>query len=221
MPIFGLIGSIFAGNAQASNDKKQRELEERMFNEIQANEAPYVAAGGNAINALETGLGIQPGGTGQGSLNAPFTQADFQSSPGYAFQTQQGQEAIINQASATGGIGGGNTLKALDTFGQGVANQDWWNAYNAYTQRQQNEIGTLGTIAQLGSNAGSNATTGASAFAGQIGQAQANIGTAQAQTIAGAAKAAPGVLNMLTSLLGGGGGGGSGGTGSLITALGF
>lgn len=68
-----------------------------------------------------------------------FTREQFQSSPGYEFQKQQGIDAIQNSAVGKAGTLSGNTLKALDTFGTGLANQDWWNAYNKYHTNYVNQ----------------------------------------------------------------------------------
>lgn len=188
------IGSSAASSAanteaNASNNASQVEL--NMFNQTQANEAPYLAAGGNALTALQSGIGIGPGtgNTGTGPLNAPFTTADFQNSPGYQFQLQQGENAVLNNRSALGGVNSGNTLKALTSFGQGVANQDYWNAYNAYTTAQNQKFGQLQTLAGSGQNAAANlgalgAQTGAS-----VGNNIVNAGNASAAGTVGSANA--------------------------------
>lgn len=179
--------------ATASNQASTQELD--MFNQTQANEAPFVAAGGNALPALQSGVGIGPGGTGTGPLNAqypnmaPFTLSDFQTSPGYQFQVQEGENAILNNRSALGGVNSGNTLKALTSYGEGVANQDYWNAYNAYvnnyqqgyanyTNNQNQKFGQLQTLAGSGQNAAAN-----------LGALSANTGAAIGNNIIGAGNA--------------------------------
>lgn len=87
---------------------------------------PYAQAGTGAVGALSSGLGTS-----------------FQQSPGYQWQLGQGIDAIQNSASAQGGVNSGNTLKALQTYGTGLANQDYYNWLNA----QYN-------LANLGANAG-------------------------------------------------------------------
>lgn len=160
-----------------------------MFQSTQANEAPYLAAGGNALTALQSGLGLGAGGNGTGSLNAPFTMAQFQNSPGYQFQQQQGQGAILNNASALGGVKSGNTLKALNSFGQGVANQDYWNAYNAYTTNQNTQFNRLDTLAGSGQNAAANLGGLGAGVGAQIGSNQIGAGNAIAAGQVGSANA--------------------------------
>ena len=56
--------------------------------------------------------------------NAAATDA-FQAGPGYQFAMDQGTQAALRGASAAGMLNSGNTLTALNTFGQGVANQEF------------------------------------------------------------------------------------------------
>lgn len=152
-----------------------------------------------------------PGGTStapvnsQNVLNSPLlrapTTADFQSSPGYNFQLQQGTNAITNNASALGGVNSGNTLKALQGYGTGLANQDYWNFYNAFTGNQNRVATSLGSLAGAGQNAAAN-----------LGSAGSNLGTQVGNNNAAAANAtsansvAQGNIqnNALQSLLNGG-----------------
>lgn len=143
-----------------------------MFNTITGQEQPFVNAGYNSLTQLLAGL-TGPNG-GPGTLNAPypggpaptaptfqalptaneapFTMADYTQSPGYQFQLQQGQDSVLNNASRTGGVNSGNTLKALTQFGQGVANQDFQQAYNNYNNNYWNTF-NANTSAISGNNA--------------------------------------------------------------------
>lgn len=163
-----------------------------MFNQTEANEAPYLAAGTNALTSLQSGVGT-PGAPGV--LSAPYSvpyAPNYQQSPGYQFQVQQGENAVLNSASATGGVNGGNTLKALTSFGQGLANTDYnqylnnynsqyWNQYNAYTNQQNQQFGQLQTLAGAGQNAAANLGGYGTSVANSI----ANTGVNTAQSIAG------------------------------------
>lgn len=186
--------SASATEAAAADQATQAQLQ--MFGQTEANEQPFLAAGGNALTALQAGTGTAPGGTGSGPLNtpyptmAPFTTAQFQNSPGYQFQLQQGEGAVLNNASAIGGVNSGNTLRALTQVGQGTANQDYWNAYNAYvnnyqqgyqqyTNNQNQTFNQLQTLAGSGQNAAGNLGALGSATAGNVG----NIATGTAAQI--------------------------------------
>jgi hypothetical protein len=69
-----------------------------------------------------------------GSLanEAPFQfgAAEFQSDPGYAFRVQEGTKALERSAAAKGGLLSGGTGKALERYGQGLATQEYGDAFN-------------------------------------------------------------------------------------------
>jgi hypothetical protein len=188
--ILGANASEQAASEQVAAEQQAEQLQYKMFQQVQAEEQPFIGAGTNALPYLERGLGIGGGNTsGTGSLNAPFTLADFHQSPGYNFQLQQGENAIENTASATGGVSGGNTLKQLTNYGQGVANQDYWNAYNAYVARQNQQFGQLDTLVTGGQNAAANLGTFSGNAASNISNNIVGAGNAQAAGTIGAASA--------------------------------
>jgi len=100
-----------------------------------------------------------------GALNRQFTAADYQQSPGYQFQMNQGLEAINNSASARGITG--NTLKALEGYGQGLANQDYQQAYQNFVNSQKQNYGMLEGLVSGGQNANSQIASAGSALVGQ------------------------------------------------------
>src|SRR5260221_191004 len=114
----GIASSIIGSNAASDAANAQIAAGQQALGTVQATEAPFVAGGTNALAQLQRSLGIGPGGAGA------IDPTGFQGSPGFDFAKQQGIEAITNSAAARGGVQGGNTLKALDTFGTGLANQD-------------------------------------------------------------------------------------------------
>jgi hypothetical protein len=223
-------GALISGNAadnaaqtQANAANNASAVQQHMYDDTVAREQPFVGAGTNALAQLLKGLGLSPGadgtpGTGVGSLNKPFSLSDFTSSPGYQFQQQQGMDAILNRQSAIGGVSGGNTLKALLQYSQGLASQDFYNAQNVYQGQQNQQFNQLQTLAGSGQNAAANLGALGSQTAGQIGNNITGAGNAiSAGQIAGGnalGGALGGIGNnfLLAQLLQGGGA--SGGLGS-------
>jgi hypothetical protein len=207
-----IIGSEIQGSAaksaaqtQANAAENATQAELSMFNTTQQNLAPYMGSGVNALNALNFGLGIGPktggsSGVGYGSLTAPFTAAQYQQSPGYAWQMSQGIDAVQNSASAAGGIGGGNTLKALTTFGQGLANTDYQQAYQNYIAQQQQRYNMLSGVANSGQSAAANLGGFSTQVGSQIGSNIIGAGNALAAGTLGQAGAYSSGLNSLTQL---------------------
>ena len=147
------------------------------------------------------GFGAVPTGSG---LSAQEQQAQaFQQlseSPGQQFLRKRQEKAILRNASATGGLGGGNVLNALQENAFGLAQTDI-----------QNQFGRLGQIAGQGQAAGTNLGQGAASSAFNIGQfgqqatSEANrlrqgASEARASGILGAQQAsAQGKQNLLTA----------------------
>lgn len=124
-------------------------------------------------------------------LTRQFTPQDFQAGidPGYAFRLQQGQEATNRQANLGGGALGGNTLKAIQDYSQGLASQEYGNAFNRFQVGRQNIYNTLAGIAGIGQNAQNSTAQLAANTAGNIGQLAVGAAGAQAAGTVGAANA--------------------------------
>lgn len=140
-----------------------------VFNQQQQNLAPSLAAGSFGLNNMQAGLsdglfsqmfsaGLNPQnvtpdgvdanafGAANPDFAAPNTQtANFdpnsvnvQQDPGYRFRLDEGERALQNSQAATG-ITGGAAAKALAQYSQGLASQEYGNAYQrAFQSSQQN-----------------------------------------------------------------------------------
>ena len=138
----------------------------------------------------------------------------FQATPGYEFQRDQGLAAIDNSAASRGNVFSGATMKAAQTFGQGLANQEYNNFLNRITGVASGGQAAAGNAA----NAGANFAAGASNAYGAIGNAQAAGAIGQANALNAGINNAIGGFNYQNQLSGGGGFGGItiGGPGSLF-----
>jgi hypothetical protein len=229
------IGSNAASNAagvQAQSEENAQKLQaqeaqnalnfnQQQWSTTQANEAPYLAAGGQGLNALEYGLGVggnaNASGVGAGSLTTPYsgftapTGLTEQNDPGYQARLALGTEALQKSAAARGSVLTGGTAKALDTYGQDYASNEYGNVYNRalqtygtnagnYYTGQNNQFNRLASLAgtgqatatnlaQQGQNA-ANANSNIDLTTGQQqGQDITNAGTANASGIVGSANA--------------------------------
>jgi hypothetical protein len=137
---------------------------------------PYATAGTNAVNTLNAGL--VPGG----DFNKTPTLSDLTIDPGYAFREQQAEEAAARAAAAGGGVMGGGFAKALNTFSQNNASQEYQNAFNRFEQSTQNRFANLNTVANAGQAAssvqGAN-LTGAAKYGGDIATQGTEFGANQ------------------------------------------
>jgi len=189
--VSGLIGSDATKKAAETTAGAQQAAtaeQARQFDIGQKNLAPYLGAGKQALNYLGSNIYGAP---------ATFQPGDYQQSPGYQWQYQQGLNALNNQAAAGGMRLSGRALKAAEQYGQGLANQD----YNQWYQRQlqahqqnqqdyQNYLSRIYQLAGLGSGAvntgvqqGANYANAVGNIAMQGAQNQANLGMAGAANL--------------------------------------
>lgn len=155
--------------------------------------APFTKLGLSAIPKLEALLGLKGGG--------PAAMKALQSTPGYQFAQQQGDQGTINAATATGMNMSGNTLEALSKYNQGLAtstyNTEVGNLESLVAGGQNASLTAGGTIAGLQAGAGNTeaqllSNKGTSIANVDIGQGTnlANIGMAQAASNSATASSA-------------------------------
>jgi hypothetical protein len=185
-------GTMAGSSIQAGASQNATNAQEGMFNQELQNEQPFVGAGTQDVGELNYLMGTGPkSGAGlsgtYGSLNAPFTTADWKSlSPAYNFQLQQGAQGTLNNSASTQGALSGAALSGLQANNQGMANSSFNNAFNMYQTQNSNVYSRLAGIANMGEAAASNQATGGSNYAQGIGQSITNTGTAIGGGIAGA-----------------------------------
>lgn len=83
-----------------------------------------------------------------------FGLSNFQQDPGYAFNMQQGLNAINNSQSVRGGALSGGAQKAMSGYAQQNASNEYQNAYNRFAS-QQGQLSALGNqgLSAAGMNA--------------------------------------------------------------------
>lgn len=170
----GLIGSIFGGNSAKKGSRRAQDAQvqafqqgideqRRQFDLTRGDYAPYLQAGTTGLGSLGDLIGTN------GAAAQTAALSTLQASPELAAILQNGEDAILANASATGGLRGGNTQDALsryrgDTFAALIGQQ----------------IQRLGGLAGLGQGAtdsvsafGANTSNNVTNLLGQQGQARA------------------------------------------------
>jgi hypothetical protein len=198
-----------AGNIQADAARNSLEYQKQQYEDIRKLNTGGRAAGANALNqlgALGSGTygmydaegNYTDSGIGSGYLTKQYTPEDFAQGidPGYQFRLSQGQEATNRMANMGGGMISGNALKGQQDYTQGLASQEYGNAFNRFQVGRQNIYNTLAGIAGLGQNS-TNTTANASNVAStNVGNSMANLGAAQAGGVVGQANAISGGLQQ-------------------------
>lgn len=152
-----------AANSQEAAALASVDEQARQFDEIKALLEPYVKGGQGAFTAQQDLIGLNGMPAQSGAITA------LQSSPEFAAYLQQGENAILQNASATGGLRGGNTQQALMQFRPELLA----NLVNTQFNR-------LGAISQQGLGAATQQGAFGQTAASNIGNARTQIGQAQA-----------------------------------------
>ena len=156
--------------------------------------SPWYNAGSQAISQLSAD-------NQAGKFNvAPYSgNFNYQQSPGYAFQTQQGQNAINSSAAARGNALSGTTMKALAKYGVGQAAQDYNQQYQNYMANSMNVYNTQNQQATQAFNRGMNLSQEGKdvpgTYAGMMNQSDIGQANAKAAGIMGVANAWSGALS--------------------------
>jgi hypothetical protein len=144
-----------------------------MFDEQKRLSEPYRQAGLTGQNRLMEmlGLGGDTGAAGYGRYAKDFSMQDYQQDPGYAFRLSEGLKQLGSQARAQGGAGGGRTMMGIQNYAQGLASQEYGNAFNRYQTNRANQLQPLGSLM----SSGQAAAVGQAGQAGQYGANASNM----------------------------------------------
>lgn len=204
--IGGALGGAFEGKSSAQQasgvqaNQAQQGIDEqrRQFDEITKLLSPYTQAGEGALAQQQAFLGLGGAGAEQAAIDRISGGAGFQAA------VQQGENALLQNASATGGLRGGNIQAALAQFRPAMLNQA--------IEQQYSRLGGM-------TNFGQASAARQAAFGQQTG---ANVATLMQQQ--GAAQAGGALAgNQLTSAINQGFGAiqGAGGFGKVFGGNGF
>jgi hypothetical protein len=152
-----------AGQTQAASAQAGIDEQRRQFDALVELMAPYVTAGTGAMGQQQALIGLQGADAQQQAMQG------FEQSPLFQSLTQQGENAILQNASATGGLRGGNVQTALSQFRPQVL--------NSLIEQQYGRLGGLSSLGQA--SAAGQASQGMQS-ASNIGNLLANQGAALA-----------------------------------------
>jgi len=155
--------------ANASSDRALA-LQQRMYDESIARQQPYYQAGVNALPGYLKGIAAG------GEYVRPFTMADFNADPGYAFRLSEGQKALDRQAAARGGLISGSALKAAQRYGQDMGTQDYGRALQDFYGRQEVARNAAAGVAGFGPTSNALAATAGQNYATNAGNLMSNQG---------------------------------------------
>jgi hypothetical protein len=209
----GLIGANQAAKAQEKAGGQALAMQKRMHQEQRADQQPFRQAGLSALAGMQ-----------DADFQRDFGASDFQADPGYEFRLAQGQKALERSKAASGILGSGGTLKALTDYAQGVASQEYGNAYDRFNADRDRRFGRLSGIAGMGQNATNQMGQASANYGNNYGNIAMGLGDVRANKIGAQAGILGGFISdvqqqamdgMTMGMSGGMGGGGLGGLGKM------
>lgn len=188
-PAMQAIGGAYqanqAGNAadaqvQAANNGIAENR--RQFDVVRQLLAPYVNAGTDSLGGYRGLAGVDGPQAQQAAIAA------LQASPQFGALTQQGEDAILQNASATGGLRGGNVQTGLANY-----------RTNVLSGLIDQQLGRYGSLINIGQNSAAGTGSAAMTTGANNAQLMQQAGAAQAGGIVAGS-------NAITNALGGVGG---------------
>ena len=176
--VLGAASSNRAAKAQSGAAGQAADLQREQFERQIELQAPFREVGLRALNKLEGA-----------SEYTPFGMDQFQADPGYGFRFNQGQKALERSAAARGGLISGNTGGALQQFGQGLASQEYQNAFNRYQTERSARLNPLQSLAGVGQTSVNQLGAAGQNYASGMGEALGAGAQARASGYMGAANA--------------------------------
>ena len=174
-----------ASSAQIASSNAAIAEQRRQFDAIQQLLSPWVGTGMGALASQADLLGLRGDANQQKAISAIENGSEYQE------YVKQGEEAILQNASATGGLRGGNTQGALAEFRPQLLN-------SLINQR----FGQLGTLSTGGQNSAALTATAASTTGTNVSNLLSSIGSAQAGNYLAQGAAQSSFLNGIGSTLG-------------------
>jgi len=183
--LLGAYSSNKAAGAQRDASNQAAALQQQQYEQTRADQAPFRAAGEQALNKL---IPL--------SDYTKFGMDQFQQDPGYAFRLSEGQKALERSAAARGGLISGGALKAATRFGQDMGSQEYQNAFNRYQTERSAQLNPLQSLAGLGQSSTNFVNTAGQNYANNAGNAIGAAGQANASGYMGAANAIGGGMGQ-------------------------
>jgi hypothetical protein len=147
------------------------------------------------LSGLQSQLDALPQFDASGAPSAAEQQQSafdaFNNSPGQQFIRDRAQKSLLRNASAIGGLGGGNVRSALVQQGAGFAQQDF-----------NNQFGRLGQMAGQGQVAATNVSQFGQQSANQIGGNMMMAGNARASGLTNQSNAMQNTISGLGNVAG-------------------
>lgn len=153
-------------NERIANQNLQ--LQKEMAAQQRMDFSPWRDTGAQALDSLWSGI-----------QNGDFTvgEIDLTQDPGYQFRMDQGNKALDASAAARGMLLSGAQQQAVTDYSQGMASQEYANAYAREANKKANQYNMLSGLSSQGLAASAQQAGATSQLAQTSGNILSNLGT--------------------------------------------
>jgi hypothetical protein len=147
--IGGLLGRSDANKAARAQEEAARlqyqaaqdaiAEQRRQYDQGRQDLAAYRGAGQFGVGELISGM--QSDRFAAPEFGFQENQFNYQADPGYQLRIDEAMKAIQASKAASGMLGGGGTLRAINREAQGLASQEYGNAYNRFQGEEATRYG--------------------------------------------------------------------------------
>jgi hypothetical protein len=183
--LVGAYGANKAAKAQLQGAREGAAAEREMFERQVQLQEPFRQVGVNALPELV-----------EASRYTPFGMEQFQTDPGYGFRLKEGLRALENSAAARGGLLSGNTMRGITRYGQGLASDEFSDAFNRYQIERNARLNPLQALAGVGQTSTNTLSNAAGQLGGSLSNLAVGAGNARASGYAGMANALAGGIGQ-------------------------
>jgi hypothetical protein len=182
-----------AAQTQADAADRAMAQELAMYEQSREDLGPYRELGYTALGDIESRIPYFTSQFGDEQLRQYLD-------PSMAFRMKYGTQATERLANVGGGALSGNTMRALNEFGQDLASTEYGNAFNRFQTERGNIYNTLANIAGMGQQSVNTGVQTGQNFAAQQTGLLTGQGAALAGGQVGAANAYAGGLGQLGNM---------------------
>lgn len=182
-----------AAAAQEQAAQAANETEWKMYQQGREDLEPWRKQGAQSLSQL---AGMMRPGT---DMTTRFSAQDFQADPGYQFRLGEAQRGMDRSQAARGMLNSGAALKEAMRVSQGMASDEYQNAYNRWAQQNSDIYNRLAGLANTGQQTSNQLAQLSGNYASQYGQ---NIGQAANSRASAYAAKAGANQNMMSDLIG-------------------
>jgi hypothetical protein len=166
-----------AARIQSETADKSIALQKDLFNQQVALNKPWQDSGLKALKQYASNPAFK------------FSASDLTADPSYKFRKEQGINALDMSASSRGKLLSGAQDKALMGYGQGLASEEYANAYNRSLQNYNTEANKNLNVANIGRGAAGQTQSAMQGYSSGAANTMAAQGNALAQGQIGAGNA--------------------------------